>query len=81
MKRAIRSLVAASVLLMMGASAALAQETYPPSGTDGTTVGGGGGTAFTGSDVSVAAMAFVALLVLGLAALFVARRRAARLVG
>jgi len=48
----------------------------PTSSVEGTT--GGGGTAFTGASVSLGMVATVALLVVGIAALLVARRRAAR---
>ena len=80
MKRLTGTLVLAAVSLLLSATAALAQTNYPA--TDDTSVegaGGSGGTAFTGSDVSMAAVAIAALLVIGLTALFVARRRAARL--
>jgi hypothetical protein len=73
------------VSLVVTAGAAMAQtSTYPPpvsvkgaSGTDG-----GGATAFTGSSqISVGTLMVVALVIAGLAALFVARRRAARFAG
>jgi hypothetical protein len=58
--------------------------TYPPpvsvKGASGTN--GGGSTAFTGSSqVSVGTLMVVALVIAGLTALFVARRRAARFAG
>lgn len=80
MKRLAGTLVLAAVSLLLSATAALADNHYPA--TDDTSVegaGGSGGTAFTGSDVSMAAVAIAALLVIGMTALFVARRRAARL--
>jgi hypothetical protein len=80
MKRLAGIMALAAVSLLITATAALADSHYPI--TDDTSVegaGGSGGTAFTGSDVSMAAVAIAALLVIGLTALFVARRRAARL--
>jgi hypothetical protein len=78
MKRLAGIMALAAVTVLMTATAALAD--YPV--TDDTSVegagGGTGGTAFTGSDVSMAAVAIAALLVVGLTALFVARRHSAR---
>jgi hypothetical protein len=74
------------VSLVVTAGAAMAQtSSYPPpvsvkgaSGTDG----GGGATAFTGSSqISVGTLMVVVLVLAGLTALFVARRRAARFAG
>jgi hypothetical protein len=85
MKRAAAVLSSALLTVLFTAGTALAQTTYPPSTTveptSGATGPTGGGTAFTGGDVSFGAIAFAALLVVGVAALFVARRRAARLAG
>jgi LPXTG-motif cell wall-anchored protein len=86
MKRSFGVLLMALATLVVGASAALAQSTYPPepaatsSTRGGVPVGGTpvGGTAFTGSDVSWMAIVAVTLLVAGIVALFVARRRSAR---
>ncbi len=73
MKRMFGVLATAFAMLMVGAGSALAQ-TYPPSpDVEGV---GGGGTAFTGSDASMLAIVVVALLAVGLVALFAARRRA-----
>jgi hypothetical protein len=86
MKRAAAVLSSALLTVLVTAGTALAQTTtYPPSvagegGGNGNTAGAGG-TAFTGADVSFGAIAFAALLVVGVTALFVARRRAARLAG
>jgi hypothetical protein len=84
MKRATGVLASAYLLVLLSAGSALAQ-TYPPTpstsvkGGGGTNTAGGGGTAFTGGDVSLGAVLTIVLLGLGLAAMFVARRRAARL--
>ena len=88
MKRAAAVLSSALLTVLFTAGSALAQTDYPPStsvgDTGGNTGGAGGtagGTAFTGGDLSFGAIAFAALLVVGVTALFVARRRAARLAG
>jgi hypothetical protein len=82
----VMTLTFASVLVTAGA--ALAQtSSYPVSPTRTTVVKGesgtrGAGTAFTGSSqVPMITLMIVALVVVGVAALFVARRRAARLAG
>jgi hypothetical protein len=84
MKRAAAVLSSAFVTVLVTAGTALAQTDYPPTTTVQPTGGQnptGGGTAFTGGDISFGAIAFAALLVVGVAALFVARRRAARVAG
>jgi len=91
MKRAAVVLSSALLTVLCTAATALAQATdYPPTSPGPTTSvageSGGGdpggvGTAFTGGDVSLPALAFAAFLALGVAALFVARRRAARFAG
>jgi len=74
------------VSLVLSAGAALADNsTYPPpvavKGASGTR-GAGDGTAFTGStQIPVATLMVVVLVLVGLTALFVARRRAARFAG
>jgi hypothetical protein len=80
------TLTFASVLVTAGA--AMAQTaSYPISPSPSTVVKGasgtnGGGTAFTGSSqIPVGTFMIVALVVAGVAALFVARRRAARFAG
>ncbi len=82
MKRFTQILVAggiSSVLLVGSASVALAQTTYPVAPSSGSVEGASGSTAFTGSNGVPAAMVMAGLLlVVGLAALFVARRRTAR---
>ena len=87
MKRYIGVLASAAVFLVFSAASALAQtSTYPPPTSPPTSVmsssgsNTGGGTAFTGGDdVSIGAIMLVLMLAVGLAALFVARRRATRL--
>ena len=85
MKRVIATLVGAGATIVVAAGTALAQTgEYPVAPTSGTTVeGNSGGTAFTGAGgaISPATLAIAVLLVLGITALFVARRRAARLAG
>ena len=74
--------------LLVTAGAAMAQtSSYPVSPTPTTIVKGasgtrGGGTAFTGSSqIPFGTLMIVVLVVAGVAALFVARRRAARFAG
>jgi hypothetical protein len=73
--------------LVVTATAAMAQtSSYPISPTASTVVKGesgtSGGTAFTGSSqIPLGTLMIVALVVAGVAALFVARRRAARFAG
>ena len=79
MKRALVVLASAFVAVVMLAGTALAD--YPPkpdtvvksSGGDS-----GGTTAFTGGEISTAVIALGILVVLGVVALFVARRRSAQ---
>jgi Zn-dependent alcohol dehydrogenase len=86
MKRAIGVLAIATVTVLTTAAAALAQtSSYPVSPSSPTTVvkgasgTAGGGTAFTGSSqIPVGTLMVVGFVVVGLAALLVARRRAAR---
>lgn len=83
MKRILGIVATVVTTLVIGTGTAFAQSTYPPEPTDPSSVLGGGGssgsaTAFTGSDVATWAVVAGALLLAGLAALFVARRRAAR---
>jgi len=79
-------LASAAISLIATASAAVAQTTYPVSPDPSTSVegtgGGNGGTAFTGAAHLPVSTLLICLLVLtGVAALAVARRRAARFVG
>jgi hypothetical protein len=76
MKKAAAVMVGAIAFMTMLAGTAFAGETETP---EPTTVveGAGGGTAFTGGDASTAAIVAVALVAVGLVALFVARRRTA----
>jgi hypothetical protein len=87
MKRATAVLASAFVTVLVTAGAAIAQS-YPPGSPQPTasvagTSGQAGPTAFTGggSDLSFGLVAGVLLFAAGVAALLVARRRAARLVG
>lgn len=83
MKRALGVLASAFVAVVAMAGTALAE--YPPSPEPTTVVkssGGGGadgaGTAFTGGAISTALIALGVLVVLGVVALLVARRRGAQ---
>jgi LPXTG-motif cell wall-anchored protein len=76
MKRAAAVLVGATALMAsMFAGTAFAQYTSSPD-VEAVVQGSGGGTAFTGGDASTAALVAIALVAVGLVALFVARRRA-----
>ena len=76
MRKAAAVLTGAMVFMTMLAGTAFADYTNSP--PDDTVVqGSGGGTAFTGGDASTAAIVAVALVAVGLVALFVARRRSA----
>ena len=76
MKKAAAVLVGAMVFMTMLAGTAFADymDSPPP---ENVVEGAGGGTAFTGGDASTAAIVAVALVAVGLVALFVARRRTA----
>jgi LPXTG-motif cell wall-anchored protein len=79
MKKAAAVFAGTMVFLTLLAGSALAQYNDPP-GTEGVvegTGGGSGGTAFTGGDTSTIAIMAIALVAVGLVALFVARRRTA----
>jgi len=77
------SLIFASafVMVLVTAGSALADSHYPPEPSVAADGGTGGGTAFTGGDVTFGALAAMALLAVGVTALIVARKRAARLAG
>jgi hypothetical protein len=83
MKRFSYALVCAVAFSVLAAPSALAAAGYPesPSASVEGTSGSAGGTAFTGAGggVSMATVWIVVLVVAGVTALFVARRRAARL--
>jgi hypothetical protein len=75
MKRMAGVLVGAIVMALSVAGTALADYTNSPSPTT-VVSGSGGGTAFTGGNVSTPLVVASILVIVGLAALFVARRRA-----
>jgi hypothetical protein len=78
MKRALGVLASASVAVLVMAGTALAGESYPPTPEPTTIVkSSGGGTAFTGGNISTAVIVVGVLAVLGVVALFAARRRTA----
>lgn len=84
MKRVTSVLASAFVMVLVTAGSALAQSGYEPSDTPPSVAAGGGsngGTAFTGGDITFGALAAIALLAIGVTALIVARKRAARLSG
>jgi hypothetical protein len=89
MMKRLTSVVAMAVFTVMAtAAAAIAETTYPIKPTSSTVVRGasgtrgGSGTAFTGSSfIPVGTLLVAALLVIGLAALYAARRRSVRLAG
>jgi LPXTG-motif cell wall-anchored protein len=76
MKKAAAVLAGAMVFMTMLAGTAFADYTDSPP-PENVVEGAGGGTAFTGGDASTAAIVAVALVAVGLVALFVARRRTA----
>ena len=85
-KRVTVVLASAAISLVATASAAMAQtSTYPVSPHPSTSVegtSGGGGTAFTGaSQIPLSTVLICLLVIAGVTALVVARRRAARFVG
>ncbi|HWC69920.1 MAG TPA: LPXTG cell wall anchor domain-containing protein [Actinomycetota bacterium] len=76
MKRAAAVLAGAIAFVTMLTGTAFADYTDSPP-PEAVVEGAGGGTAFTGGDASTAAIVAVALVAVGLVALFVARRRVA----
>jgi LPXTG-motif cell wall-anchored protein len=76
MRKAAAVLAGSMVFMAMLAGTAFAGYTSSPPPND-VVQGAGGGTAFTGGDASTAAIVAVALVAVGLVALFVARRRTA----
>ena len=87
MKRVTGVLASAAISVVATAGAAMAQtSTYPVSPDPSTSVegtsGSNGGTAFTGStQIPLSAVLICLLVIAGVTALVVARRRAARFVG
>jgi len=75
MKKAAAVLAGTMVFLTMLAGTAFAQYTEVAPTDDTVVEGSGGGTAFTGGDASTAVIVAIALVAVGLVALFVARRR------
>lgn len=82
MKRVVGVITTASLFVLVAAGAALAAD-YPPSpsasalASGNEALSGNSGTAFTGGNTSGVMIAIVVLVVAGLVALFIARRRAA----
>jgi len=84
MKRFSTALVCALAFALISAPSALAAAGYPESpsaSVEGVSGSNGSGTAFTGAGggISMATVWLVILVVVGVSALLVARRRAARL--
>jgi hypothetical protein len=83
MKRLFCALGSAVAFVVVSAPSALAAAGYPesPSASVEGTSGSNGGTAFTGAGggISMATVWIVVLVVVGVSALLIARRRAARL--
>ncbi|MDP9296095.1 MAG: hypothetical protein M3O88_05300 [Actinomycetota bacterium] len=83
MKRTATVVTLAIVMAIAGAGAALAKN-YPPTpgggaggtGDAGGAGGGSGNVAFTGANVSLGMLLVAALVVVGVVALFIGRRRA-----
>jgi hypothetical protein len=65
-------------MALVGAGTALAKNNYPPTpgGNSGGTGGSGGNVAFTGANVTLGMILVAALVVVGVVALFIGRRRA-----
>jgi hypothetical protein len=82
MKRLAAVIAGGMTLVLTVAGTALAGDytngASPTTVVEGAGGGGAGGTAFTGGNVGPVVMIAIALVVVGLAALFLARRRAAQ---
>jgi len=78
MKRVLAVTASAATTVLVSATSALAGGGYGPGGDVGGDVRGTGGTAFTGGDIATGVIVAVALVAVGLVALFVARRSAAK---
>ena len=81
MKRLTGILALATMTIVVTAGTALAQTHYPPTTSVEATSGGNPPTAFTGGDVVKPALFVAVLLVVGLTAIYAARRRSARVAG
>jgi hypothetical protein len=88
MSKIVRAVVLALPIIMLTATAAVAQANYPPStaptasvaNSGGANQAGAGGTAFTGAPgIDTGTIVTAVLLVVGLSALYVGWRRAERL--
>lgn len=79
MKRVLAVTALAATTVLISATNAFAGD-YGPGVEGSGGVRGTGGTAFTGGDVATGVIVAVALVAVGLAALFVARRSAAKTV-
>ena len=78
MKRIATVVTLAASMAIAGAGSALAANNYPPTpnGNGGGTGGAGGGVAFTGADITLGMVLVGALVLAGVVALFLSRRRA-----
>jgi hypothetical protein len=75
MKRVAAILTGATVFVMTQVGSAFAADKYPTGHSHSPGVSGNGGTAFTGSNVSHVAIWLAVLVIVGVGALLVARRR------
>jgi hypothetical protein len=77
------SMTAATLMILVGTAAAQTNESLGvnPAGGTGGSGGVGGSTASTGADISIGTVMFMTLVVMGVAALIVARRKAEHLQG
>ena len=82
MKRTATVVTLAIGMALVGAGTALANNNYPPTpgGNSGGNIGGAGGSggnvAFTGANVTLGMILVAALVVVGVVALYLGRRRA-----
>jgi len=77
MKRLVFALTSAAVFCLVVAAPALAGYGTPPGGETGTRGDDPAGTAFTGTNVSLGVAILAVLIVIGITALLMSRRRAA----
>ena len=78
MKRKLAVAAMAVTTVLMTAATAFAQDGYGVNPGGGAGVEGAGGTAFTGGDVATGVIVAIALVAVGIIALVVARRGAAK---
>ena len=69
---------ASAVMVLMTAATAFAQDGYAGGDVGSDVAGAGGSTAFTGGDVTTGIFVAIALVAIGVTALLIARRSAAK---